>query len=864
MKHYLKLILIMMLSGILPMQLFAVPKKIAVQGMLKTGKGIPVNGEFTIGFFLYENAEDVEGETEFFKQEFNEYSVNNGLLNAVLSFDGTDTEIFKKDLFLSFKLKETPQSEFIEIARVPLTSVAYAFFAGSAGSCGECADLKGNAKGLDCTGCITGKEIADNAVGGSEIAPAAVSFKNISDNGCKQGEVIKFNGSEWICAKDEDSLYAEGTGISISSEGIISAKFGISEGMAAEGNHNHDAAYSATGHNHNDLYSAVGHNHNTAYYEKNSIDQMLSGKSGTGHNHDGSYSKTDHNHDSLYYGKGYVDGQLSLKSDAAHNHNDVYPMIGHNHDSVYFQQGYITTQLDLKSDASHNHDSSYAKPVHNHDSLYYGQGYIDGQLSLKSDTGHNHNDSYSVLGHNHDALYFGKDYVTNQLALKSDYEHNHDSEYVIKNDENSITGLMILDGTVKDTDIADNAIKSKHIDDYTIADEDIALNAEISPLKISGTGATLTGDQKFDNGTLQIDSSDNRVGINTQTPEDTLDVNGNAIIRGNTVLKGNILLSGKTVDMLREEIVFDSDWFPYPVYTALSIAHGIGSEPDFVFGLAKGYSGNHGEVISPIMGSSTDKVNPAYVKLDGTGIGLNGKNALIYAGIPGDATTLYIDEGSVLLRAFKKTPTWSSGWQAISVSDLKSITPTMNSFAHFAFLEISLNSDGSGWRVPAMSSATYDTQNYQTSIISLGLNHVTVKAGDNLAKFRDISGTIQTPASGYFRILLYNWSPDYDSGWISISTTAGDRDKWIKHDLGKMPSLMMLYVSQENNDDSTGWRLPAMSAYQENYSKGTVIYFVNKTWAVIKGGKDAIASFKDYTGTTKTPTSGYIRFMAWY
>ncbi|MFC2154792.1 hypothetical protein ACFLRC_04865, partial [Candidatus Altiarchaeota archaeon] len=52
-----------------------------------------------------------------------------------------------------------------------------------------------------------------------------------------------------------------------------------------------------------------------------------------------------------------------------------------------------------------------------------------------------------------------------------------------------------------------------------IANEDINSLANISPSKVNGTAATLTGNQSFDNGTLVIDAENNRVGIGTSSPK---------------------------------------------------------------------------------------------------------------------------------------------------------------------------------------------------------------------------------------------------------------------------------------------------------------------------------------------------------
>lgn len=85
-------------------------------------------------------------------------------------------------------------------------------------------------------------------------------------------------------------------------------------------------------------------------------------------------------------------------------------------------------------------------------------------------------------------------------------------------DYNSSGGLQIASEGVSSSMLADSAITSAKISDGTITNSDINSSASISASKISGTAATLTGNQSFDSGTLYIDSSNNYVGIGTASP----------------------------------------------------------------------------------------------------------------------------------------------------------------------------------------------------------------------------------------------------------------------------------------------------------------------------------------------------------
>jgi len=69
-----------------------------------------------------------------------------------------------------------------------------------------------------------------------------------------------------------------------------SLDFGTGAGQISEGDHNHDAAYSASGHDHDATYSALAHNHDATY-------------SALAHNHDATYSALAHDHNSDYHVK---------------------------------------------------------------------------------------------------------------------------------------------------------------------------------------------------------------------------------------------------------------------------------------------------------------------------------------------------------------------------------------------------------------------------------------------------------------------------------------------------------------------------------------------------------------------------------
>jgi len=95
----------------------------------------------------------------------------------------------------------------------------------------------------------------------------------------------------------------------------------------------------------------------------------------------------------------------------------------------------------------------------------------------------------------------------------------------------SATYPVTIDGS-NNISIADQGITTAHIMNATILNEDISFSANIDPLKISGTAATLTGDQVFENNALVIDTANSRVGVGVNPPVTSLDVSGDISTTG--------------------------------------------------------------------------------------------------------------------------------------------------------------------------------------------------------------------------------------------------------------------------------------------------------------------------------------------
>jgi hypothetical protein len=112
--------------------------------------------------------------------------------------------------------------------------------------------------------------------------------------------------------------------------------------------------------------------------------------------------------------------------------------------------------------------------------------------------------------------------------------------------------------------------------------------------------------------------------------------------------------------------------------------------------------------------------------------------------------------------------------------------------------------------------------------------------------------------NGLGRIFSFKKAADFNSGW---QTCAAGNTYVHQHNLGQLPTIAYLEAAQ--NADGTGWLIPAMGSYHQNYTNGTGVYDINESWITVKGGSANVADFVDANGAGQSPTSGYVRVLAW-
>ncbi len=91
---------------------------------------------------------------------------------------------------------------------------------------------------------VTPAKLADAAVTNAKLADGSVNANKLSVAGVAAGQLLKFNGTQWTYAADNDTTYAAGAGLSLSGNqfSVNFAGIGVAN-TAARSDHNHDTSY---------------------------------------------------------------------------------------------------------------------------------------------------------------------------------------------------------------------------------------------------------------------------------------------------------------------------------------------------------------------------------------------------------------------------------------------------------------------------------------------------------------------------------------------------------------------------------------------------------------------------------------------
>jgi hypothetical protein len=165
----------------------------------------PANGQYDFQFELFDDP--TSGNPVGLTVTVDDYLVTDGLFTVQLdfgqAFDGTA-------LWLEIGVRPGSSSEPYTILdpRQPLTATPYALYA-------SYAPYAGTAQDVNCLGCVGSQEIEDGTI----------TFDDIGDNGCAAQQIMKWNGTAWVCAEDGAGVHNHwgaswsetGTGLTLNS-----------------------------------------------------------------------------------------------------------------------------------------------------------------------------------------------------------------------------------------------------------------------------------------------------------------------------------------------------------------------------------------------------------------------------------------------------------------------------------------------------------------------------------------------------------------------------------------------------------------------------------------------------------------------
>lgn len=226
-----------------------VPSILNQQGVITDPAGVAASGLFTLTFSLY----DQEADGQLLWQEVHDpVQVQGGVFNVILGMqEPLEPALFAANPSIWSEIQVDTEAP---MPRTRAAAVIYALLASSAASADTlgpaCSGCVGPAH-LSAEGCEEGHVLKlggggwacapdDNedtvytagdglaldgsefsvpagAIDGTHIADASVGLADLADVGCSDGQLLKWNGAGWACAKDEndDTLYTAGTGLDL-------------------------------------------------------------------------------------------------------------------------------------------------------------------------------------------------------------------------------------------------------------------------------------------------------------------------------------------------------------------------------------------------------------------------------------------------------------------------------------------------------------------------------------------------------------------------------------------------------------------------------------------------------------------------
>lgn len=334
-----------------------------------------------------------------------------------------------------------------------------------------------------------------------------------------------------------------------------------------------------------------------------------------------------------------------------------------------------------------------------------------------------------------------------------------------------------------------------------------------------------------------------------------------------------------------DEISFDSGWFrPFANTSATGrVAHGLGTEPDIAFLWARGTDYVAGDTIfTGLWCFNAGPWGMRIIEKNATNITIQGTDSQltwIRSGKRTATTTCRTYGPEYRILTIDKTPNFNTGWLSLSahtsgsqVTKAHGLTATPDIYT----LELATTEDGTGNHGYEMVGNYGRSGGPRTTIVdvtaanfifSIAPVHQYDFYNYNLVQ-QDYDTGVGAPLTGvWYRIQAWNWTPDYNSGWLSFDSTTPSR--LLFHNLGTIPWLYFLEFSKASDGSNDvvpmmGLDVVGVLGYVEG-DYGIHLQHLGHNTALVSYGHVGhyAAEYEDSDGNFQTLTSGFFRLKLW-
>jgi hypothetical protein len=547
-------------SAVLP----AVPYQFNFQGTLTDSSGNPITGIRNFQFHLFA---DSVGGSSLWNETHSGVQVENGIFQVSLG----NSSPFPDDLFTGqiLWLETVTQSEIL-LPRTKIISVPYSFKAAESD----------HATTADSA--YVALTVAENSVGTVEIMDGSIDFMDIGDNQASAGQVIKWNGSQWIAADDSTAASAPGIQSIIPGDGIEVIPMSPEEvqvSVADNGITEEKLASQAVTTDKIAMGAVIAAN-----IDSNTITagQIASSTITAGQIAPSTITAGQIAPSTITSGqiagrtitRAQIDSSTITKAEIANKTITRDQIADSTVTSAEIQDGTIDFDDIGQNSASVGQvikwDGSGWSAADDERGGYgditavtAGAGLSGGGVSDSVTLNVNFGggglvDSVSRSDHNHDDTYVNEgqaNSITTGMITDGQVGSDDLAEESVSNaklDTNAVTTDKINPGSVENGDLGANAVTTEKIQDGTIQFDDIAQNGATAGQVMKWNGSAWTADSdsvgagsgggggwQDDGDIIRLETSTDSVGIGTASPAEKLEVSGNLLTSG-TITSGGI------------------------------------------------------------------------------------------------------------------------------------------------------------------------------------------------------------------------------------------------------------------------------------------------------------------------------------